>query len=354
MRRSPSSSRTSSTRRTSALVALPTSSRTRTSVGGWGCVVDTVVVVGTVAVVGTTTGTKSSTPASSRAKRTSRSGRSASTTKSSRPSGRGGRFVKQQNFTRGGGNRRPRYADRRNVVHRMASIEERSTWQLVGEHAISELARVNETDSFTIPKGEDLKGHLRNILQQRLKECGDEDEKKVLKAKLDEVTAQPPMLRPLPDKLTTAVLPNYTVDTVQTSVVDDQCVRLLAKYQPVPPEKISVYAPDVLIATLMVAPKSVNSWDFAVQRFNNMYFFFLSKEGSALEYWTVNENALDPPPEKEEQAVQNDQKINTQQHLRLEATNINQNFLMYAIGARPESKTAKMPLPKYREFRLSD
>lgn len=81
-----------------------------------------------------------------------------------------------------------------------------------------------------------------------------------------------------------------------------------------------VFATDAILAQLMVAPKSIFSWDIVVQKVNGMIFLD-KREDSTFDLLTVSETAQDPPSVSEEA-----EEYNHPDKLSLEATLINQNF----------------------------
>jgi len=83
---------------------------------------------------------------------------------------------------------------------------------------------------------------------------------------------------------------------------------------------------------LMCAPRSINSWDIVIIRQGNKVFLD-KREGSGLDYVSVNENAIDPPMDP----TDGKESINSPQALSLEATFINLNFAHQAV-VESESK----------------
>ncbi|CAN6616979.1 hypothetical protein TRVA0_006S03686 [Trichomonascus vanleenenianus] len=87
----------------------------------------------------------------------------------------------------------------------------------------------------------------------------------------------------------------------------------------------TVYATDSIIALLMTATKSVNPWDIIINKKDGKIFLD-KREGGPLDFVTVDENAAEPPAD----ATDKD-NINSSANLAIEATYINQNFIVNAI-----------------------
>ena len=123
-----------------------------------------------------------------------------------------------------------------------------------------------------------------------------------------------------------------------------------------------IFATDSILSVMMVAPRSVNSWDIVIE--NREGQIFLDKrESSPLELVTVNENAQDAPPDSDDP-----NNLNSASSLSLEATYINQNFSSQVIQPSsqpynpapspfysPETETDPQAscLYRYRKFDLS-
>lgn len=84
--------------------------------------------------------------------------------------------------------------------------------------------------------------------------------------------------------------------------------------------KPCIFATDNIISTLMCATRSVYSWDIVVLKEGNNIFLD-KRDGGVFDFLSVNENALNPPPETAEK-----DNPNTASALALEATLINRNF----------------------------
>lgn len=122
-----------------------------------------------------------------------------------------------------------------------------------------------------------------------------------------------------------------------------------------------VFATDMILATLMTAPRSVYSWDIVATRVGDKLFLD-KREGSKLDLCTVHETAPDPIPEDKD-------SINAIQQLSVEATAINQNFSQQVLDDRTPKVVLGEPHPfaeandgqpvasgsyKYRKWKLSE
>jgi len=97
----------------------------------------------------------------------------------------------------------------------------------------------------------------------------------------------------------------------------------------------NVFATDIILATLMAASRSVYSWDIVAYRIEDKLFFDKRSGASAIDALTVNETAIDPPP--------NDSSVfNNAKDLASEALFINQNFrrqvLIRNVGFKMENE----------------
>jgi translation initiation factor 3 subunit D len=104
--------------------------------------------------------------------------------------------------------------------------------------------------------------------------------------------------------------------TVQTT--DDPVIRRLAGSG-----VGNVFATASILSLLMVAPRSVQSWDVVVQRIGGK-LFFETRDDSMVNLPTVNETSHDAP--KDEKVLQPDELVNSLQSLAVEAFKINNNF----------------------------
>jgi translation initiation factor 3 subunit D len=113
----------------------------------------------------------------------------------------------------------------------------------------------------------------------------------------------------------------------------------------------------------MCATRSVYSWDIIVHKVGNKLYFD-KREGSRLDYLTVNETAAEPPGDEKE-----DKTINCSAALSHEATYINQSFSQQVLSSQAEPVRLEHPNPfvtqgldenpasiayRYRRFKLGD
>jgi len=97
------------------------------------------------------------------------------------------------------------------------------------------------------------------------------------------------------------------------TTTDDPIIRQLAEQ-----DVGNVFATDAILALLMCCTRSVFSWDIIAHRVGKKLFFD-KREGSQIDFLTVNETAHDIPAEDKD-------GINSLSNLSQEATFINQNF----------------------------
>jgi translation initiation factor 3 subunit D len=107
------------------------------------------------------------------------------------------------------------------------------------------------------------------------------------------------------------------------TTTEDPVIQQLAEK-----DEASIFATDSVLSMLMCAPRSVYSWDIVIIRQGNKLFFD-KRDGSNLDFVTVNENAADPPLETSEG---NKDSINAPHALSMEATFINQNFAVQTVN----------------------
>lgn len=159
------------------------------------------------------------------------------------------------------------------------------------------------------------------------------------------------------DRVNTRNLKNLEIQEAvryNTTTTEDEIIEKLAE------QKVAtVFATDSILSVLMCAPRSVNSWDIVVERRGDQVF--LDKRGGApFDVITVNENAMDAPPDSDD--------LNGAASLSLEATYINQNFTSQVIDPKSkaytpapnpfynpaeESEPVASTLYRYRKFDLS-
>ncbi|KAF9180933.1 hypothetical protein BGZ51_005791 [Haplosporangium sp. Z 767] len=113
-------------------------------------------------------------------------------------------------------------------------------------------------------------------------------------------------------------------DNVTTS--EDPILSNLASETPGEGEQ-RVFATDSIIGVLMTAPRSVYPWDIVITRTGDKVIFD-TREGSQLDYVSVNENSSDPPMDTGDK-----DNINSPSALSLEATYINTNFAAQVVNS---------------------
>ncbi|KAF9161432.1 hypothetical protein DFQ27_008127 [Actinomortierella ambigua] len=146
-------------------------------------------------------------------------------------------------------------------------------------------------------------------------------------------------------------------DIVTTS--DDPILNDLASKPGREGEK-RVFATDTIISVLMTASRSVYPWDIVINRVGDKVIFD-TREGSQVDYVSVNENASDPPMDTGDK-----DNINSPSALSLEATFINTNFAAQVVkqdetvnleNGNPfydaEDSSAPLVGYRYRQFDLS-
>ncbi|KAK9458958.1 eukaryotic translation initiation factor 3 subunit D [Lipomyces oligophaga] len=110
---------------------------------------------------------------------------------------------------------------------------------------------------------------------------------------------------------------------------DDPVIQELAEK-----DEATIFATDSILSMLMCSPRSIYPWDIVVTREGNKLFFD-KREGSPLDFVSVNENAIEPPMEVSDG---NKDSINSPSSLSLEATFINHNFTVQAVVESPTQK----------------
>ncbi|KAF9942647.1 hypothetical protein BGZ67_000461 [Mortierella alpina] len=121
-----------------------------------------------------------------------------------------------------------------------------------------------------------------------------------------------------------------------------------------------VFATDTIIGVLMTASRSVYPWDIVITRTGDKVIFD-TREGSQLDYVSVNENSTDPPMDTGDK-----DNINSPSALSLEATYINTNFAAQVVNSEQvvdlenpnpfygaEDDSAPLVGYRYRKFDLS-
>jgi len=100
--------------------------------------------------------------------------------------------------------------------------------------------------------------------------------------------------------------------TVTTT--DDPVIRKLTKSEP----KANVFVTDAILSTLMMASRSVYSWDIVVQKIGGKVFLD-KRDNTEFDLLTVSETSAEPPQEE-------GTNLNSPRNLALEATFVNHNF----------------------------
>ncbi|KAI0566721.1 Translation initiation factor eIF3 subunit D [Gracilaria domingensis] len=224
--------------------------------------------------------------------------------------GRGGRYGDRNTHDRDGGRKggrggksnmrgsrggyRPRWEDRRNI-QREASVEVGSDWQVLEEISSSVLSKM----SFNMrDEGQDIVT------------CGSVP---FYDRSVDRITVR-------------ASKPLRVVDVEypRVTTTDDSIIRRIAGSG-----EGTVFGTSSILAILMAAPRSVQSWDIIVQRIGGKLFFD-KRDGSLADFITVSETSHDPP--KDEKSLSGDEAINSFQKLSNEATRINDNFIQNVVS----------------------
>ncbi|KAG0345526.1 hypothetical protein BG004_003632 [Podila humilis] len=146
-------------------------------------------------------------------------------------------------------------------------------------------------------------------------------------------------------------------DNVTTS--EDPILSNLAA-EPAAEGEQRVFATDSIIGVLMTAPRSVYPWDIVINRTADKVIFD-TREGSQLDYVSVNENSSDPPMDTGDK-----DNVNSPSALSLEATYINTNFAAQVVNNEqvtemenanpfygPEEEGVPLVGYRYRKFDLS-
>jgi len=131
--------------------------------------------------------------------------------------------------------------------------------------------------------------------------------------------------------------PLQTIDMVKynTTTSEDPIILDLAQK-----DQATVFTTDAILSVLMVAPRSVNSWDIVITKENGKIYLD-KREGGVFDFLTVNENAADPPADSDRP-----DDINSSGSLSLEATYINANFACQVVDDT-KRKAFKNPNPFY-------
>jgi len=110
--------------------------------------------------------------------------------------------------------------------------------------------------------------------------------------------------------------------TVTTT--DDPVIRKLTKSEP----KANVFVTDAILSTLMMASRSVYSWDIVVQKIGGKVFLD-KRDNTEFDLLTVSETSAEPPQEE-------GTNLNSPRNLALEATFVNHNFSQQVLKSDGE------------------
>ncbi|KAJ3101982.1 hypothetical protein HDU96_009795 [Phlyctochytrium bullatum] len=124
----------------------------------------------------------------------------------------------------------------------------------------------------------------------------------------------------------------------------------------------AVFATDNILSTLMCAARSLYSWDIVIQKTGDKLFFDKRDASTNFDFFTVNENAADPPMEGGEK-----DGINTPGALAQESTNVLRNYQQqivkegekYSFAAPnpfedPDVELVPSVAYRYRKWNLGD
>merc|ERR1719502_19326 len=100
----------------------------------------------------------------------------------------------------------------------------------------------------------------------------------------------------------------------------------------------TVFATDHVLAALVAAPRSVYSWDLVISKAEGKIIID-KRDGSQVDFWSVNETAQEPPSN-------DDQKdVNSAVRLSQEASCINQNFSQMMLDSKIRPQEMENPNP---------
>ncbi|OLY81172.1 Eukaryotic translation initiation factor 3 subunit D [Smittium mucronatum] len=91
--------------------------------------------------------------------------------------------------------------------------------------------------------------------------------------------------------------------------------------------KATVFVTDVVLSALMASTRSVYPWEIIINRVGDKLFLD-KRSGGSLDFFTVNENAAEPPLESAEK----DNNINSASFLAVEAVEINSRILTQVVN----------------------
>ncbi|KAJ1798813.1 hypothetical protein LPJ59_002258 [Coemansia sp. RSA 2399] len=171
----------------------------------------------------------------------------------------------------GGGGFRRRYGGWRDFGreqhHRLASVKPTDEWELIQEIEFSRMANL----SFSI----------RNV-----KEMGTYGKAGVYDHLYDRVNTR--LERPLK--------PSSTIRYDVTASEDPVLAKIASTSS-----DVKVFATDAVVAMLMASTVSFSAWDIVINRVGDKLFLD-KRDGGPLDFPSVNENAIEPPPEAGDKA----------------------------------------------------
>uniref|UniRef100_A0AC34Q1V7 Eukaryotic translation initiation factor 3 subunit D n=1 Tax=Panagrolaimus sp. JU765 TaxID=591449 RepID=A0AC34Q1V7_9BILA len=192
-----------------------------------------------------------------------------------------------------------RYGDRQLNRNRAPSVQVKSTWKVLQDIEFTRLQKL----SLPNVEGEDIDGERYGALHYYDKS-------------MDKVNVK----NPVPLQRLNGVF--YSITTT-----DDPVIASLAKNN-----VGNVFATDIILATLMSSPRSLNSWDIIAHRVGDKLFFDKRDSGgfaNPIDMITVSETAQDPPPFE-------GGSLNNAKELATEALFINQNFRRQVLKLNEE------------------
>ena len=217
-------------------------------------------------------------------------------------------------------------------MQRESSVKIGTDWEQVEEMNANALSKLSFQD---VPEGEDLTRCSTLPYFNRT---------------IDSVSVK--TARPL------VVAPNGTSFPKITST-DDLIIRRLAGA-----DAGSVFATASILSNILVAPRTVKSWDIVVVRIGGKLFLD-KRDAPVADLITVNGTSHEAP--KDEKNLPPEDQINSFQQLSLEATAINANFAQMAVDKNnmfadeepnPIEEDAEEPIApagyRYRKWVLSD
>lgn len=101
---------------------------------------------------------------------------------------------------------------------------------------------------------------------------------------------------------------------------------------------VTVIATDHVLACIIAAPRSIYSWDLVITKVSNKLIID-KRDGSQVDFLSVNETAADPPN------IEDKETMNTPVKLSQEASCINQNFCQMVLDASRDSTKMDAPNP---------